>query len=540
MPDRGIPDAPSRPRPSTPAFVAVVIGLLVLATALRVPGLGAGLPYSSYIDEGHYLHPTAHMIADGTYHGGDYQNPYEHPSLPYDAIALSAELYRLTGDTAIESGAVATDETPYYDLMQPSELILIGRLVILAFSVGTVLLTVLLGTRLTGRRGGIIAGVLVAFLPVLVSRSAIVTADPVVTFFTTASVLAACVLAGTAATSRRLLIGAAAAGALAGMAFTSKYPAGAVVLVVLAVIALRRDLPGAARARLAGAALGAAVVAAVVTMPALVLNTGQVIRDVRYEASVYGKYTDGHYWTWLVDPAQIGWLFTALAVVGIVLLVRNRATRSTTIGWLVFALPFATYLVAQQFQPVRNLMPLLPFLAVAAAATILEGARSLARVIPLDRRSRAATAAATTAIVVAALFFGGVTPYLRSSTKVVDSRTQAVDWLEQHVGPDDRVLVVEELAIMPVDLDRIGAQVTVLSIAEGAAKGAIAADPPDLLDYDYVVTGSFKSGTYAPGTPVWVPPGSTGPTASFGASPTVPNPNNWRTSEEIVTIYRNG
>jgi hypothetical protein len=99
--------------------------------------------------------------------------------------------------------------------------------------------------------------------------------------------------------------------------------------------------------------------------------------------------------------------------------------------------------------------------------------------------------------------------------------------------------VVEELAILPADLDRIGGQVTVVSIAEGAEKGAIAADPPDLLDYDYVVTGSFKSGTYAPGTPVWTPPGSTGPAASFGANPTVPNPNTWRTSEEIVSIYRN-
>ncbi len=172
-----------------------MIGLLVVATALRVSGLGAGLPYSSYIDEGHYLHPTAHMIAEDTYHGGDYQNPYEHPSLPYDAIALSAELYRLTGDTGIKEGAIATDQTPYYDLMQPSELILIGRLVILAFSVGTVLLTVLLGTRLIGRRAGLIAGTLVAFLPVLVAKSTVVTADAVVTFFTAAAVLAACALA---------------------------------------------------------------------------------------------------------------------------------------------------------------------------------------------------------------------------------------------------------------------------------------------------------------------------------------------------------
>ena len=55
------------------------------APLLRVPGPdGAGLPYSSYIDEGHYLHPTAHMIAAATPTTvATYQNPYEHPSLPY-------------------------------------------------------------------------------------------------------------------------------------------------------------------------------------------------------------------------------------------------------------------------------------------------------------------------------------------------------------------------------------------------------------------------------------------------------------------------
>ena len=539
MPDRGNPDAPSRPRSSTRAFVAIVIGLLVLATGLRVTGLGAGLPYSSYIDEGHYLHPTAHMIAEDTYHGGDYQNPYEHPSLPYDAIALTAELYRLTGDTGIKEGAIATDASPYYDLMQPSALILIGRLVILAFSVATVLVTVLLGTRLLGRRAGLIAGTLVAFLPVLVAKSTVVTADAVVTFFTMAAILAASALTRPAASSRRLLVSAALAGALSGMAFTSKYPAGAVILVALTVIALRRELAIATRAWLAATALGAAVVAAVVTMPALVLNTSQVITDVKYEASVYGNYSDGHYWSWLIDPGQIGWLFTAASVVGVVLLVRRPATRRVSIGWLVFAVPFATYLVVQHFQPVRNLMPLLPFLAVAAACAIVEAVAALGRRIPLDRRARAATSIAATAVLVVAMFLGGVGPYLRSSSQVVDSRTHAVDWLAQQVGPDDTVLVVEQLAILPVDIDRIGGKVTVASITDGAPKGKLADAPPDLADYDFVVTGSFKSGTYAPGTPVWVPPGSTGPAASFGTFPTVPNPNTWRTADEIVTIYRN-
>ncbi len=272
----------SRSRSSTPAYAASVAALLLLATILRITGLGAGLPYSSYIDEGHYLHPTAHMLANDTFEGGSYQNPYEHPSLPYDAIASAATLYRLTGGTDIKSGAVATDQSPYYDLVQPSELILIGRLVILAFSLGTVLLTVLLGARLLGRRGGLIAGSIVAFLPVLVTRSAVVTADPVVTFFTTLTLLLACSLVpglaparGNAARPRSSMLWAGLAGASAGLAFTAKYPAGAVILVVFTVIALRRDLSPTERAWHEAVALFSAILAAAVSMPALVFDASR-------------------------------------------------------------------------------------------------------------------------------------------------------------------------------------------------------------------------------------------------------------------------
>ena len=99
--------------------------------------------------------------------------------------------------------------------------------------------------------------------------------------------------------------------------------------------------------------------------------------------------------------------------------------------------------------------------------------------------------------------------------------------------------MVEELAVLPVDLERIGGKVTVASISEGAPKGQLAVDPPDLSEFDFVVTGSFKPGTYAPGTPVWIPPGTSGPAASFGTFSTVPNPNTWRTSDQIVIIFRN-
>ncbi len=220
---------------------------------------------------------------------------------------------------------------------------------------------------------------------------------------------------------------------------------------------------------------------------------------MKYEANAYSTYVDGHYWTWMTNGNQIGWLFTILAVVGVVVLVRRSSTRVLSIGWLVFAVPFLTYLISQMFQPVRNLMPLLPFLAVAAAAGLLEAVRLLGRALSLGRSARIAASVGLTLVLVASMFFGGVSAYLRRSTDVVDSRTEAVEWLKDEVGPDQTVLVVEELAILPAELDRIPGHVTV-------APAYKTAEPSDLGSFDFVVTASFRPGPYAPGAVVWTPP----------------------------------
>ena len=94
--------APARRARRPRAFGLAVVVILLVALGVRLIAIGSGLPYSSYIDEGHFLHPTAHMIANDTFKGGHYQHPYEHPSLLYDATAVGAETYRLLGGHEIK------------------------------------------------------------------------------------------------------------------------------------------------------------------------------------------------------------------------------------------------------------------------------------------------------------------------------------------------------------------------------------------------------------------------------------------------------
>ena len=347
------------------AFAVIVLS----AGLVRALALPAALPYTSYIDEGFVLRPAAHMVADRTWDPGW----YNYPSLLIELTAAGTAAYDVVGDD-VRSGAEATAASADYNVTSPAELVVIGRLLVWLFAVGTVVVTLLLGTRLLGRRGGLVAGAIVALLPALVSRSAIVIVDTPATFFVMASILAATYLT----TTRRPVAISVLAGALAGLAAASKYPAAAILVVPLVVIV---TLPTTVRRRivLAAASVAAAGLAAVVAMPALVLRTAQIIAAIKRQSSIYAtKASATSYVDELVRPVEVGPWLLAPAVIGLVVLVVRRRSRVVTLGWLAFFAATALVVAQSAFQPFRNVLPLVPFIAIAVAATIVEGARLIA------------------------------------------------------------------------------------------------------------------------------------------------------------------
>jgi 4-amino-4-deoxy-L-arabinose transferase-like glycosyltransferase len=522
-------DLDRSPARSRRRYLAAVVAVLVLAAVVRAVSLGSGLPYSSYIDEGHFLHPTEHMLANDTWRAGTYQNPYEHPSLLYDAIAIAAEGYRVVGGSDIKSGAVSSDRSAYYDDLEPASLILIGRLVVLAFSLGTVVVTILLARRLLGRSGGLVAGVIAALTPALVSRSAIVIVDTPATFFVALTLLLVAMLDA----SRRGLRLAVLAGAAAGLAFTSKYTSGAAMVSVFVGIALVPGLRWTAKAGRAAAATGAAAVAAVLTMPALVFSFSQVHADVVYESHVYSRYDVGHYWTQLVRNAEVGWVLAAVSVAGVVVLGLAPRSRRVTLAWLGYTVSLGAYLFAQQYQPVRNLLPCVPFLAIGAAASVLAAARAIARMGGLSARARTGLVVGATTALALVLLISGVVPYIRDHAGVVDTRTSAVDWLVDRVHPGQRVLVAAELAVLPSELrrlERAGARVVVRpAVAPGSARPS---------GFDYVVTGRFGHSLYFAAPIAWAPVDGRRPSGQWGSHSVQTAPNFWRSNSQAVLIYR--
>jgi hypothetical protein len=183
--------------------------------------------------------------------------------------------------------------------------------------------------------------------------------------------------------------------------------------------------------------------------------------------------------------------------------------------------------VPQSFQPFRHVLPLVPFLCVAAAAAALDSGRRLASRIPAPRAvAESGVAAAVVALLCALLILGGVMPYYDEHFDRVDTRVAARRWLEDRIEPGDDVLVEEELVFLPSELDRLGGGVLVKPSADVLT-------PTAARGYDYVVTG-IPDGNLEPrwsralqGRPI---------VADFGHRPT-PVGGFWRGNDQGILVY---
>ena len=422
------------------------IAILLIAAAVRLPALTAGLPYATYVDEGNVLHHVVHLLAARTWE----PDTYSYPSLPFYLVAAAALAYSPVY-AAVHGRPLREDLSPdpprYYDIVEPAELIVLGRLVTLAFSLGIVVLTGLLARRLAGPAAGLFAAWLAALVPALVARSAVVNINPMMVFF----VLGALLFAEAARDGGRPRRDAILAGAMTGLAAATKYPAALVCLPVALAILLASALWRERLVRLLLAA-AAAVSAILLAMPALWLRTSHVLAGLQMMSLIYGVQEIGSYWDQAVRRAEwdlplehpeVGIVFLLLASAGLIPALLEYAWRRTVWGWLLFGAANGLLLAPYKFRAFRNLLALVPLACVLAALLYARIRRSVPRPLALD------LAAAALPVL---LFAPALCSYIGLQLRLEDSREQAIHWLAEHAGARDRVLFAEELAFLP---DRI-------------------------------------------------------------------------------------
>ena len=107
-----------------------------------------------------------------------------------------------------------------------------------------------------------------------------------------------------------------------------------------AAIAFDRGSSVARRCALVGVATVAAGIAAVVTMPALVLHPNLVRADLEAQADIYAtKPGDSSYPDQLTTAAELGWLLPLVALVGLVVLALEPRARRLLVAWALFPVP---------------------------------------------------------------------------------------------------------------------------------------------------------------------------------------------------------
>lgn len=501
-------------------------GILALGAVLRLPALRSGWPYFSYVDEGHVVQTVVGLLERN---GWDPQW-YGYPSLPIYVIAglgrALGPIYAWTHGHPLQVDLIRMPGG-YYDLAEPAALLMVARLATLAFALGIIVLAGLLARRGAGQAAGYYAAFLAAVLPALVIRSSIVIVDTYATFFVLLALLSVSYV--TDAKHRGWF--AVLAGVASGLALSSKYNASLVLLAVITTILLSRTTW---RGRLTSAALAvsAAAIGAVLSMPALILRTTQVLASIERQSKHYALDAIGSFWKQAIFRAEwdqplehpeVGLVFVVLAFAGLVLAVADKRTMRLAWGWTIFIAGTLAIVLQYQFQPFRNLLPVAA-LGCVLVALLLAWARERLR------RPRLFDLAAV--VVVTILYAPPLTEYARNRLTVVDSRVQAIEQLARTDLRGGAIVVLQELAIAPSQLRRLEGPIVVAPWSE--AQALIAQGRPEIL-----VLGDIQQ---APNVPTidkqaWAAIEDQYELRyKFGETPTPHVPGRWRSNSQRLYV----
>lgn len=437
---------PSGERRWSWAALALVLGG---GLALRLWGVGQGLPYAYNTDEGdHFLPRAVEMFAHGTLNPHYFANP---PGFTYVLHFLFAIYY---------GGAAAVIHAYAH---HPGELYTLGRIAAALLGTIAVWLLYLVGARLLGRAAGLLAAAIeaVAFLPVFYAHLAL--NDAPVLAPLTLSLLGAVGVLRKGRTRDHVI-----AGIGLGLACAFKYTAGIVIVPYAAAVAANYLGAGdrAGRRALGGlAGFGACALGAfLVANPYSVLDFSSfhsgLLHQSAQSAESQGKLGASReggliYYLWSLTWG-LGWVPALAALGGAITIWR----RERSLGWLLVPAPllFLAFMGIQGRYFGRWVMPILPLLCLLAAAFGLQAIALAGRLRrapaggpgDIDGRSRARRGPlpgpgkiAITALVVLALLGQGLVFSVHSGMVLsrTDTRTLTRGWMLANIPPGSNIVV---------------------------------------------------------------------------------------------------
>jgi 4-amino-4-deoxy-L-arabinose transferase-like glycosyltransferase len=436
----------AKPRDSTVSTLGsdrvallVLAALVLVAFLLRVWGARFGLPEA-------FFHPDEHAIverATSILRTGDYSpHWFNYPSAYLYLQALAYIPYFLVS-AARGFGNAIPSTAPYGFYFA-------GRLMTALLGALTVSVVYALASRAFGRKTGLISAALLAFNLLHVVHSHYVTTDVPTAFF-----VALCLLFCLVCVQKRETKYTILAALFAGLSASTKYPGGVAIVPVLLAQALAQGRRSwSALARRWGLCVGVFVGGFLLGTPYAFLELNTFLRSLATVVGHYGASQPGFegsgsalwYLTQLLTSADVP--VVAVALAGLVwAAIRHRRVDLLLLSFLV---PHYLLISLWRVRFERNLVVLLPVLAVLGARVLVDAISWATSKRAHLRRWEVPILACVTALVVVVPAKASLDFDAAISQK--DHRALAAEWVETNVPPDSKI-VVEAFSI-PLDEER--------------------------------------------------------------------------------------
>jgi len=427
-----------------PSEKAVLVVLVILAVLVRGWGINFGLPFILHVDEARFAQISIDYFSKGL-------DPhfFHVPTLYTYMVAALWGVYFLGGKMAGNFPSVAAFVAHFNQ--NPTVFYLIGRLLTLFLSVGTVLLVYLIGKKMYDRRLGFLAGLFLIFSPEHNKISHYMNPDSPMVFFLALSFFF-CWLIYTRG-DRKYYVWA---GLAAGLATATKYGGQMLFLPLILAhifrilenklplrkIILSPDLFLSAASFVAGFLAGC---------PYAVLDFPTFWRDFRWQSK--HLYSIGHFGDSTADPA---WLFYlkygfrenvgpyAQFLVGGGLVYALARHRKKDLILLSYPLVLFVLIGMWKTRATRYMLPLAPFL-ILLASLFLDALLSWPKKLSSSLHLKAIVAPAGEKILAAAVV---ILLLLGPAHKVVmvdytltrpDTRITAKAWIERFIPKGSRI-----------------------------------------------------------------------------------------------------
>ncbi len=527
-----VSDLPSqqRPQPELGRVHVALLGLILsLAAAVRVWGITFGLPNSDVRPD----EVTMIQISLGLLFAGLNPRFFHWPSLEFYVLAA---LYRIAFEFGHFRGVFRLKFDMFRDAMaNPTPYLLVPRVISAAAGVLTVWLVYRVARELFDRTTALVAAFFIAVAYLHVRDSHFGVTDVPMTCLATGALLSL---------SRAFMAPAplgrwAVAGVLVGLTTSTKYNGGVLVAVGLVALtvgagAQQESIFGRTALRRAATFLTGALGGFLVGTPFAVLDYRGFLEGMRYNSH---HLVAGH-GIWL----GYGWIYHGMfslrhglgipllvaGVAGIVLLGARSWRKALFIG----TFPILYYLLLGRGTTVfvRYMMPVIPFLCITAAVTVVELAR---RAVKRSPQVTGAIAAGL-ALLIALPSIERVIAFdaLLSTT---DTRLLAARWLDSQLKPLEWISETPDGILHPV----WGRQGTLRIAHFDAPRRAFVSDTGEIVTPEWIVlaTSPLSAYTTVPEGLLPVIESAYSPVASFSSSRVPESPTIFDQQDKFFLPY---